>query len=64
MSPKNLIPRHEERLREVILVSIQMMMNVMVRAVVREQEKKYISREAEPAMIIDSLHGGEGEEED
>lgn len=63
-SPQDLIPRNEEWLREVVFVPVELMVDIMIRSVVPEEEVKYVSWQPEAAVVVDSLHGREGEEED
>lgn len=63
VSPHYLIPCHEEGLREVALVAGELVMDVMVRRVVPEQDVERVPRKHQPAVVVDPLDGGEGEEE-
>lgn len=59
VSSEDFIPSDEEWLREVVLVAIELMMNIMVSSVVPEEEMKYVSGEPKAAVIIDAFDGGE-----
>ena len=63
MGSKNSVPCNKERLREVVLVAVQLMMDVMVCAVVAKDPMEDIPRETKTTVIINALDGGKGEEE-
>jgi hypothetical protein len=62
--PAQLIPCDEEGLGEVILGAVQLMVDVVVGGVVPEHVVEGVVRQPEPTVVVDSLDGGEGEEED
>lgn len=64
MRAKNLVPHNEERLREVVLVAIELVVNVMVSAIILEKNMQNISGKPQPAVIIHGLDCSEREEED
>jgi len=59
----DLIPHDEEGLREVVLVAIELVVDVMVSAVVAEEDMEDVPGEPQAAVVIDSLDGREREEE-
>ena len=62
MSAENLVPSDEEWLREVVLVSVQLVVDVVVRSVVPEEDVEEVEGEPEAAVVVDPLHRREGEE--
>jgi len=63
MGAHDLVPSDEEWLREVVLVAIELMVNIMECAVVVKQHVQGVAREHEPAVVVNGFHGAEGEEE-
>lgn len=61
---KNLVPHNEERLREVVLVAVELVVNVMVSAIILEKNMQNISGKPQPAVIVHGLDRSEREEED
>lgn len=64
MGPEDPVPGDEEGLREVVLVAVELVVDVVVGAVVAEEHVEDVPREAHPAVVVHGLDGGEGEEED
>ena len=62
--PEDLVPRHEEGLREVEPAAAQLVVHVVVRRVVPEAEVEHVPRQPETAMVVHALHRAEREEED
>ncbi|CAL9762034.1 unnamed protein product [Musa acuminata subsp. burmannicoides] len=58
------VPCDEEWLREVVLVAVELMMDVMIRGVVPEEQVEDVPGKPQPAVVIYPFDGGEGEEED
>jgi len=63
VSSKYLVPHHKKGLWKVVLVSIELMVNVMICTVVAEQCLEDVPRKPQPAMIIHRLNGSKGEKE-
>lgn len=61
---EDLVPGDEERLRVVVLVPLELVVHIMVRAVVVEQELKRVPGQPQRAVDVDGLDRGEGEEVD
>ena len=60
---EDLVPHDEEGLREVVLVAIELVVDVMVSAVVAEKDMEDVPREPQTAVVIDGLDGRKGEKE-
>lgn len=60
---EDLVPHDKEGLREVVLVAIELVVNVMVGAVVAEEDMEDVAREPQAAVVIDGLDGRKREEE-
>lgn len=63
MCPKNFIPSDKERLREIVFCAVELMVDIMIRAIVIEENMQQVSGKPQTAMVINSLNGGEGKEE-
>jgi len=61
---KDLVPHDEEWLREIVLVAVQLMVNVVVGAVVVEQDVEGVEGEPEAAMVVHALDCRKRKEED
>ncbi|URE09921.1 hypothetical protein MUK42_05493 [Musa troglodytarum] len=58
------VPCDEEWLREVVLVAVELMMDIVIRGVVPEEEVEDVPGKPQAAVVIYPFDGGEGEEED
>lgn len=58
------IPDDEERLREVVLGSVKLVMDVVVGGVVLKDDVQRIARDPKPAVVVDRLDRREGEGEE
>lgn len=64
VSSADLVPCDEERLREVVPVAVELMVDVVVRRVVPKAQVQDVPGEPQPAVVVYALDGAEGEEED
>jgi hypothetical protein len=65
MRAEELVPGHEERLREIEPAAAQLVVHVVVRRVVPEEEMEQVAgRQPEAAVVVHALGGAEREEED
>jgi hypothetical protein len=60
---KDLVPHDKEGLREVVLVAVELMVDVMVSAVVAEEYMEDVPRKPQTTVVVDGLDGREREEE-
>jgi hypothetical protein len=60
---EDLVPHDKEGLREVVLVPVELMVDVMVSAVVAEEYMEDVSRKPQTTVVIDGLDGRKREEE-
>ena len=61
MCSKELIPCHKEGLREVVLVTIELVVYIMVSTIVVEEHMEEVARKPQSTMIIDCLDCSERE---
>lgn len=60
---EDFVPHDEEGLREVVLVAIELVVDVVVSAVVAEEDMEDVPGKPKATVVIDSLDGRKGEEE-
>lgn len=63
MRSEKFIPCDKEGLREVVLVAIELMVNIVVSTIIAEDHMKEVARKPKSTMIIDSLDCSKREEE-
>lgn len=61
--PQYLVPKDKERLRKVVFVAIELVVNVMVSSVVVEQRMEDVTGKPQPAVVIHCLDGRKREKE-
>jgi hypothetical protein len=64
MRAEELVPGDKEGLRKVEPAAAQLVVHVVVRRVVPEEEMEQVPRQPEAAVVVDALDGAEREEED